>query len=300
MQFNSGNMLTRIILVNVAVFVLMVFLNLALGVLVDYQTPSPTFRKSILPWLALNEDAFWNLTHPWVFITSMFLHIGFFHILWNMLLLYWFGRIVGDLLGDRRVLPLYLMCGLAGGLVYFLSANLNLPFTIGNMALGASAAVLGILTAAGVTAPDYQIRLLFLGTVRLKYIVAAAVVLDLIALSSNSNSGGSLAHLGGAFMGYLTVVQMKNGNDWTVTVNRWLDWIGNLFRKDEPATPRRKPTAKARRTKMTVSHRGKSAPSDTPDHEERLNEILDKIRSEGMGSLSEEEKEFLLNASKDN
>ena len=292
-------MLTRIILVNVAVFVAMVVLNLTLGIFYDFDAPSPTFHNKVLPWFTLSADWTTNLFRPWVFITHMFLHVEFFHILWNMLLLYWFGRIVGDLLGDRRILPIYILAGLTGAMIYVLAASFNTPWAMGKYALGASAAVLGVLTAAAMTAPDYQIRLLFLGTVRLKYIIAVLILLDLIAISSNNNSGGSIAHLGGAFMGYIFVVQLQKGNDWAIPMNRFFDWVNGIFSGKGAAAPvtNRRTTAKVRQ--MKTNRKGNAAPKDELSHEARLNAILDKIKKEGMESLSEEEKEFLLKASKD-
>lgn len=121
--------------------------------------------------------------------TSMFLHEGFWHLLWNMLFLYWFGRIVGDFIGDQRILPLYLLGGLTGAVVFFISANL-LPYGMGGrFALGASAGVMAIVVAAGTISPDYIMRLLLLGDVKLKYIVAVLVFLDLILIPNGGNTG---------------------------------------------------------------------------------------------------------------
>ncbi|HFA49280.1 MAG TPA: rhomboid family intramembrane serine protease, partial [Bacteroidetes bacterium] len=223
-QFSYGNMLTRIILVNIGVFVLMTIVRLILMPVENGIT-----YNDVLHFFAISSNIKHDLTHPWVFITHMFLHEQVFHILWNMILLYWFGRIVGDLLGDHRVLPIYLLSGLAGGVTYILMSHLLTGMTFGHYALGASAAFMGTIVVAGVMAPDYIISLLFLGDVRLKYIVAVFVLLDLVAISWNSNTGGSFGHLGGAAMGYIIAHQLKQGNDMTLPVNNILQKITSFF-----------------------------------------------------------------------
>ena len=153
----------------------------------------------------ISSDWMHNLRHPWAIFTHMFLHIGPFHILWNMLIFYWFGRIVGDLIGDQRVLPIYLVSGLGGALIYFLTANLL--GTVSSVALGASAAVMGTALAAAILSPDRLMHLLLLGPVKLKYIVGALILLDFISVANNPNSGGAFGHLGGALFGWLFCVQ---------------------------------------------------------------------------------------------
>jgi membrane associated rhomboid family serine protease len=299
-QFNHGNSLTRIIIFNVAFFV---FVNLVrfILILVDHEAPPPSYQPFI-NFFSISSDWQHNLTHPWVFFTHMFLHEGFWHILWNMLMLYWFGRIVGDLLGDRRVLPIYLLGGLAGGLTYFAMANVPTPWGFGGYALGASAAVMCTLLVAGMTAPDYIISLLFLGDVRLKYIVMVLVFLDLVALSWNFNSGGSFGHLGGALMGVVYARQLQNGNDLSVPVSNILRGITNFFSGLFQAQPRRKPKMvfkNAESKRQSRSNRGNRA-SDAEDlsHQEKVDAILEKIKKSGYDSLSAAEKEFLFNASK--
>ncbi len=300
-QFSHGNMLTRIIWVNVGGFLLLLFSKLIMGGM-NGGAVYETFKHSLM----IGADWKHNLTHPWVFITHMFLHEDLRHIFFNLLGLYWFGRIVGDLLGDRRVLPMYLLSGLAGGVVYFAGANLIggvLP-GFGDYALGASAALMGLLLVGGFTAPDYMINLLLLGEVRLKYIVAFYIILDLVAISNISNTGGSFGHLGGAFMGFLIAHQLGHGNDWTAPVNRLLDGItsffGNIFTRKRP-----KPKAVYRSPDLKKQPVGRSerranrrpAEGNELSHQEQLDAILDKIKLTGYESLSATEKEFLFNAS---
>lgn len=284
-QFNYGNTLTRIILINIAVFVAVNIFRFIMFP-IEGGSPPPTYEK-LIEFLSISSDWLHNLTHPWVFITHAFLHEGLWHIFWNMILLYWFGRIVGDLLGDKRILPIYLLGALAGGLIFFIFANLSSPWNFGHYALGASAAVMAMLMVAGKSAPEYSLSLLFIGSVKLKFIVAAFIFIDVIALSWNNNSGGSFAHLGGAFMGYMIAAQLQQGNDLTAPVNRWIASISKLFGKfSAPQAPRPKMAYKNAEAKKRYAGRfnqkGNQA-SDTHDlsHQEKLDAILDKIKKSG-------------------
>ena len=298
-QFSHGNMLTRIILVNIGGFLMLLLASLLLKPFGDGNMYS-SFSHSLM----VGADWRHNLTHPWVFVTHMFLHEGFWHLLWNMLGLYWFGRIVGDLLGDRRVLPMYLLSGFAGGVVYFLMANVASGMGFGSYALGASAAFMGILVVAGVTAPDYLIGLPLLGDVRLKFIVLFFLILDLVGISQGSNTGGSFGHLGGAVMGLLIATQLRNGNDLTAPVNRMWDAITSFFenlfspKRPKPKMAYRNPDLKKQPVgKAARSGSRRASTSDDLSHQEQIDAILDKIKLTGYESLSAYEKEFLFNAS---
>ncbi|MEZ4951582.1 MAG: rhomboid family intramembrane serine protease [Saprospiraceae bacterium] len=298
-SFRFGNMVTRLIFINAAVFI---FINLILLILkISNAGNTPEVFYDIVHFFSISSSWKHNLTHPWVFFTHMFLHKDFWHILWNMLYLYWFGRILGDLLGDRHILPAYLLGGLFGGLVYFLAAVAFPGFGLVNSyALGASAAVMAIVVASGVAFPDYTLHLLFLGPVRLKYIVFVLVLLDLIAVTGTDNTGGHIAHLGGAFFGYLYVSQMRSrGIDWSIPVNRTLDSIADFFKNI--FQPSRKPKVVYRNKSKMKTASGNQRTDKEPvssSHQEKLDQILDKIKQKGYESLSAEEKEFLFNASK--
>jgi len=293
-------MVTRIIIINVAVFVLVNVLKIFLYLFNSGEVPS--FFWDVIHFFSMSSDWMHILTHPWVIITSMFLHEGFWHILWNMLFMYWFGRIVGDFIGNQRVLPIYLLGGIAGGILYFISANIGpLSGEGARYALGASAGVMAIVAASGAIAPDYVMRLLFLGDVKLKYIVFALIFLDLIGIANDMNTGGHVAHLGGALFGWLFVRQLREGNDLSQPVNNVLDRINNFFGSLSDRGKRRKgPRVVYRSTSKTRHSKKGRASTDKEDlsYQERLDSILDKIKETGYDSLSEEEKEFLFNASK--
>ena len=292
-QFAFGNRITRLIMLNVAIWVLVNIVRLGFVIAAGMQQ-APGFDE-FMRYISLNSELTFDALHPWVLFTHMFVHIGLFHILFNMLFLYWFGRIMGDFLGDHRVYPVYLMSGLAGAFLYLVTAKL---FPGGSTLIGASGAVMGIVVAAGTIAPDYVMRLLFIGDVKLKYIVLVLVAIDIFALGSLSNFGGHAAHIGGALFGYVFVTLLKQGTDLSVPVNNLFAWFQRLLSGEA------KPKKKKSRAPMYVQHAAKgkqqrrSGKPRSKDHQARLDQILDKIKASGYESLSEEEKEFLFQASK--
>lgn len=297
-EFNYGNMVTRIIIVNVVIFILINITNLLLKISGGWEA-SGTFVR-VIDFLSMSSDWRFVLTHPWVIFTHMFLHVDFWHLLWNMLYLYWFGRIVGDFIGNQRVLPIYLLGGLAGAILFFLSANFLLYAAGKATALGASGAVMAMVVAAGAISPDYIVRLLFLGDVKLKYIVFVLVLLDLIALAGDMNTGGHFAHLGGAAMGWIFVRQLREGRDWALPINTLFDRIYRPFRR-QPRAPRQPHMAYKNPNRTRTANTRKTTTTSDPEdlsHQDKLDAILDKIKQHGYESLSEQEKEFLFNASK--
>ncbi len=294
----SGNMISKIIIINGIVFVTIIFVKLGLMSTGNYQANLDVFQK----YIALNPDMWFNLSHPWVFITHAFTHFGLFHVLFNMLLLYWFGTIVGDLIGDDKVLPIYIY-GIIGGIIFFwLSSNYLVP-NPGVPAIGASAGVLAIIVAAGFISPDYTMNLILIGPVKIKYIVLVLLVIDLLAITNLNNTGGHFAHLGGAIIGGGAIVGLRNGRDILAPMVKLIDRISAFFERREVRAPRVK-------SPLTVSfkadeRRGRAKHVSDEDFEgqsgaSRLDEILDKIKQKGIKSLSKEEKQFLDNQSKKN
>ena len=304
--FRHGNMVTQLMLANGIIFVVVNIIKLFVVVLGGFQPGAQARFDKFMQFFSLSSDVIFDLTHPWVLFTSMFLHENLLHALFNILFLLWFGRIVADLIGDRRLLPLYLVAGLAGAFLYIATAHWI--YKDGGYAYGASAAVMGIVVAAGTLAPDYIMRIILIGDVRLKYIVIFLLLLDVIGLANMSNTGGHIAHLGGAGMGFLFVRQLQEGNDWSKPVNYVLDNIREFFIRifsNKPPGPRvayrdpdMKKKAKVKSKQRKGRRSGKGNSSSDLSHQEQLDAILDKIKQSGYESLSAEEKEFLFNASK--
>jgi len=274
-------MVSQLIIVNIAVFIL---LNLVK--VFDFNgTIFSLFQDN----LALTSDMGKFIFRPWVILSHMFMHISFWHVLWNMLLLYWFGRIVGDLIGDKKILPLYIVSGLFGAIIYifwdqFLPGGSNGI----SIAYGASGAVMAFIFTAATLSPDYSMRLLFLGDVRLKYIALGILFLDLIT-SVGSNTGGFVVHLAGAVFGVLYIYSLRQGVD-------LISW----FKKPEKKAPQRNKTD---RKKFKVVHKQSEDKSLSNkkqiNKQQELDRILEKITAQGFDKLSDIEKDFLSNASKE-
>lgn len=306
--FKMGNMVRKLILVNILIFVLVQILHLGCNIATAGRDISGELFWRILNYLAMPSDWRELLWHIWTPITSMFLHEGFWHLLGNMIWLSIFGTIVGDLIGDRRVLPIYLLGGLSGGVMYFLSANL-MPAYIGSHALGASAAVMAFGATALILNPEYRIALMFLGEVKLKYIVLIMVLLDLVGVSGMSNSGGHAAHIGGFIFGVLFVYALRDRKDWSEPVNDFLSYIGNFldniwqrirgnYRPQMRVTHKRRDAAVRQQTPPRTNTNTKGNSSSDVSHQEQLDLILDKIKQKGFDQLTQEEKDFLYEASK--
>ena len=295
-QFIYGNNITRIIVVNVVIFILLyiVYAGIALTVGPDYVN----VQKSVLHWFTLPASPIEILKKPWTILTHMFLHERPMHLVWNMLTIYWFGRIFGDLMGDQRVVPLYIYSGLMGILFIQIGFLIGIP---SGPALGASAAALGLVVGSAIVAPDYDFNLPFIGPVKLKYIALFFIVVDLVGIANLNNTGGHFAHIGGMVMGWLFITMINSGNDPSPWFNRTMNRIGSIFSpskkvKKSPLKVRHKAPITKGNTSNRKSASGKQAPPDSNQYQ--LDIILDKISKQGIESLSKKEKDFLDNASK--
>lgn len=286
--FSKRSTLTQLILINVGVFL---FLKI-LGVLF-FLFKQENLEQLVLSYLALPADPQVIIRKPWTVISYMFLHYDFFHILFNMLWLYWFGKIFLEYLNPKKLISVYLIGGLAGGLFYVLAFNLFPVFqesVAQSVALGASAAVLAIVMAVAFFVPDYTLYLMFIGPVKLKYIALATVLIDILSIRSG-NAGGHLAHLGGALFGFVYAVQLRRGKDLPKGFSRFMDRLFSLFK---------------RRPKMKVEYkRPEGRPETDMEYNARrsaeqrtIDQILDKIARNGYEGLSKEEKEILFKSSK--
>ena len=286
-----NNAVVQIILINIIVFAVIRLTEVFFLFSGAGEVHAYFLRKLQLP---ADPDTF--LSQPWTIVTYFFAHYGFFHILFNMLFLFWFGRIIQEFLNSKRVISLYVLGGLAGGVLYILLYNM-LPFyadrVAGSLMLGASAGVFAIVVGAAVFMPNYTFFLLFLGPVKIKYIAIFYVFMSFIG-TTGSNAGGEIAHLGGALIGWLYITQLNKGNDIGAWVISFIQFVKSMF-KPQPKirvthrTGNRRPSRKAEKRTSSTS----SEPAQA-----EIDEILDKISQSGYESLSKEEKQKLFNASK--
>jgi|TARA_B110000908_G_scaffold115078_1_gene134939 membrane associated rhomboid family serine protease len=280
-QFKQASIVLKIIVINT-----LIFLVLYLGAFFFKLSPA-----SFVSWLVLPTSFVDIILQPWSIITYAFLHAGFWHLFWNMYLLYWFGTYVFNLFTAKRFLTIYLLGGICGGLLYVLSYNLFPVFSnINSNLMGASAAVLAIVIFIATYTPNTIVRV-FMFKVKLWKIGFTMVLLDLLQLPSSDNAGGLIAHIGGALFGYVYAIQLKKGNDIGIWFENFIDLVINLFK------PRhKKPFKKVHRTKQAVAKQTKKKTSN--EHQAKIDDILDKIGKSGYDSLTKSEKDFLFKAGK--
>lgn len=288
--FREGNMVSRLIVVNISVYI---FVNLVY-VFTAYTGGESQIYQFIIRNLAIPSEPIDLLLKPWTLFTHMFLHERIWHMAWNMIIFYWFGKIVGDLIGDRHILPLYILGGLTGAFVYMISAQV---IGVPGYALGASAAVMAMVLAAAVISPDYIMHLLLIGPVKIKFIALAIVLFDLIGTANTMDSGGHWAHLGGALFGWFFVAKMGTNTDFLDPIRNFFDRLRNG--NDAASQPQKSPLKVSYKSRKLNSPAQGERKSDLDySHQEKLDLILDKIKQQGFEKLSEEEKEFLYQASK--
>ena len=298
-EFNKpNNTLVQLILVNVVIFLVLLLTKVSLTMAQNIGVYYFVREQLMLPGGVRDF-----LHKPWTLFTYFFTHDEIFHILYNMLFLYWFGKLIDEYLGNRRLMGLYIMGGLAGGLLYLAMYNLVPYFqTQADTArmLGASAAAFSVAVGAATLLPNYTFHLLFIGAVRIKYIVFFFIILS-VAQSAGTNAGGNLAHLGGALMGFVYVKLLQNGTDLGRPIYWLIDGWSNLL-KPKPAVKvsyRQRSNASTQASPFVSSAGASSASASTPDQDE-VDTILDKISRSGYESLTREEKQKLFRASQRN
>ena len=285
-QYKNGSALIKLIFVNIGVFLAVYIIGNVLYLL-NIGSSDVLFNALSLP-ASFSEI----IGQPWSLVTYMFLHKGLWHMSMNMLVLYFGSQIFGQFLNQKKLVLVYILGGLAGGLLYVLSFNLFpvfsevMPSTI---ALGASASVMAILVAAATYVPNFVVRLMFIGEVKLKYIAMGYLVLDIVSIQG-SNSGGHIAHLGGALFGFMYIQQLKKGRDFTVGFSQFLDYLKAFFK---PRKNMKVVYKKQGKTKTNQAYNNQKV-----NNQKRIDVVLDKISKSGYDSLSADEKAILFDASK--
>lgn len=274
-KYLSRSIVEKIIVINIILFVLTYFFN----------TLSFLFKVDenlILEWFSLQPEFDILLYKPWTIVSYGFLHIGFFHILFNLLVLFYFGNLFLDFFKPKQFLTYYFLGIISGGLVYMLSYN-YLPGlkTQQTLLVGASAGVTAIVIGIASHIPQYALRFRFIGSIKLSYIAIAMVLLDVVQIP-NGNAGGHLAHLGGALLGFIMTRYLDQGSG-------LLRWTDQLFRPKEKRPLKTVYKSDKRPYRPAVNKSNDQA---------KIDAILDKISKSGYDTLTKEEKDFLFKAGK--
>jgi membrane associated rhomboid family serine protease len=285
--FRRQSVLSSLLLINLLVFVL---IKAAMLVCVLFLWPT----DPLVDFLKLPASVGGWLHRPWTMVTYMFTHLEIWHIAFNLLCLYWSGQLFLRFFGPKQLGGLYVLGGVAGGVLFMLMYNVFPYFEWmleGGVGLvGASAAVMAILFATAFYRKDLKINLILFGGIKLIYIALFFLLIDLVSME-RSNSGGHIAHIGGALMGIWFARAAIGGRDLTAGINGVIDWIVNLFAK-----------RKRRKTKLRQVYRQPETDREynqrKHDEQVEIDKILDKIKRSGYNSLSENEKKRLFDASR--
>lgn len=223
---------TRVIIINASVFVLISLIEIA-DWISSHSRVIGTIEYLLTSNLTLPLGGARFLQKPWTLLTYMFVQEDLFHILWNMVTFYWFGKLLSYYTATKKIIPLYILGGIAGGLIAMFSVSV-IPMFQGYAAVqrltGASAAVTAIIVASATLVPDVKMNVLLIGPVKLLYIAVFVIFIDVLNLASNGEVAGNISHLGGALMGYFFIVQYKKGRDMSKWINRFFDWVRSLFK----------------------------------------------------------------------
>ena len=281
--FKTNDALTGLIAVNLAVFVLYHVIRMFFVLFAAL----PHF--SLDQWLAVPADTYTLLHRPWTLLTYMFFHQGIFHILFNMLWLYWFGKIFRMYFSGWQLVNVYILGGWMGALFYVLCYNVFPVFSVvrhSALLLGASAGVIAVVLAISCYVPKYTINLLLFGRVKLITIALITIAIDIISISTSDNAGGHIAHLGGALLGYLFAVNIHQKRDITAWFGRFCAWLGSFFRP--------KPKLKMKVAYQRPPFDDREYNRQRNENQQEIDRILDKISVGGYDSLTRQEKETLF------
>ncbi|WP_295122480.1 rhomboid family intramembrane serine protease [uncultured Chitinophaga sp.] len=286
---NQGNTVNHLLLWNTAIFLVVGILRLF--AMASSNAASASFF--LYDNLALHSDIPTLIQKPWGFITYMFTHQAVFHFLFNMLNLYFFGNLFRSDIGQRRVLPVYILSSILGGLLFVLAYNVIPGLGVGGTLVGASASIMCFITATAMTLPNMELNIL-LASIRLKWLAIAIVVIDIISIPEG-NIGGIIAHMGGALFGVLYVLALRGGLEPAKPLIWLFGKLSNINTKREPAPSRGFKTFKPKKSPLKVVKR-----SGEENRQQKLDILLDKINERGYDSLSSEEKSWLKKYSNEN
>lgn len=292
----SNNALTKLLVIHLVVFVILFFIQTVFYFLYKEDGKyNQLFFEKILKWFVVPADLNQLASRPWTILTSMFVHTTVWPILANMLWLWTFGYIMQDLTGNRKIIPVFLYGGLAGVIAFIAAFNL-IPSLQGQLPnavnFGAAAGVTALAIATTMVSPGYRLFPMLNGGIPL-WILTAFYMIVAVATVPTYHIEGYVPHLAGAFTGFLFMMMVRRGYDWSDWMNNFFDWVNNLFNPDKPKKGK---SIKDELFYKSATHPYKKTPNIT---QERIDDILDKINHKGYHFLTDEEKELLKRASEE-
>lgn len=283
----DNNSLVWLVAINGVLFVMVVTIKVIYQLSIDSNiTAEATFYREFLQWLTLSSTPMNVLTRPWTMISYMFVHEGFWDLLTTLMWLWGFGFILQSLSGNNKMIPLYLYGGFIAAIIFVAGNSIFPTLSHTGVFMGGSAAVLCIAIAATTLAPNFRIFPMISGGIPLWLLTAVFCIIDLM----NISAGGPVllaAHAFAGLAGFIFITELNKGRDWSTWMNRFAYWFDNLF-KPESKPISQKLFYKANREPFVKINR---------NPQQNLDEILDKINQKGLESLTDEERDFLDNAS---
>ena len=281
-EFKKASIVHKLIYINVLIYFFLEILNV-------FSFMFQLDISNLLNQFYLSSNTSTLIKKPWSFFSYMFLHNGFFHLLFNMVWLHFGGKIFLQYLNSRQLISTYVIGGVSGGVLFMLSYNTIPAFqsiAAEAYAVGASASVFAIMIAIATYTPNYAVQFPFIGFIKLKHIAMVMVIIDILSIP-NGNAGGHIAHIGGAIFGYFYINRLQRGYDLSINISNFIKRTLNTF--------------KAPKKLKKVHKRAKSDyefNNEKAEKQRNIDDILEKIASSGYESLSQEEKNILFSSSK--
>jgi membrane associated rhomboid family serine protease len=291
----SDNALMKLIAITLIMFVGLAFMKAVWYVTYEKNEVLPHFKKEILDLFIMPADVDKLLSKPWTLITHMFVHTSVWEVFANMLWLWSFGYIMQDLTGNKKIIPIFIYGALAGAIAFIVAYNF-VPALKPQLAfatdMGAAAGVMAVAIATTMVSPNYRIFPMIRGGIPL-WVLTIFYILSNVFTISVTDTANIMLHLAGALIGFLYIFSLRQGYDWGGWMNNFFDWVNNLFNPNKPK--------KGKSIKDELFYKASSAPyKKTPNlTQQRVDEILDKINKQGYSFLTDEEKELLKRASKE-
>ncbi|HPW96951.1 MAG TPA: rhomboid family intramembrane serine protease [Flavobacterium sp.] len=279
LQYKIGGVANKMIYWNVGIYLL--------SIILFYQFKTGVFEYP--NWLAVSSNPDVLVTRPWTLLTYAFFHYGFLHIFFNMMVLNFTSRLFLTFFTQKQYLGLYFLSAIFASIIFVLSFYL---LGKSSLMVGASAAIMALLVASTTYQPLMEVRLLLIGNVKLWHITAVILILDLMQIQLD-NIGGHIAHLSGAFFGFLYIKLLQNGTDLSVIVTNTINFFSTIFDKKQKT-----PFKKVHKTSQRKTPIRESKVVIKDKTQQQIDEILDKISQSGYDSLTKEEKEFLFQSGK--
>jgi len=280
-KYKYGNSAIKLIYINVMVFFTLLIVDFILKTIAN-----ATISTTDLFALYSSKEL---LLKPWQVLTYSWLHGNPFHLLMNMILLYFVGQMFLKQFRDINLFTFYIFGGIFGGIFFVLFQNV---FNYSHLLVGASAAVYAVFFGLISYNPKMPVRLMFIPTsFPLLYVGYVFIAFDVYNIIANQNAGGSISHLGGAIFGYLYMKQFEKGNDF---LGKILYKIGSITKKKERSTFKTYKNSSSDYKRTNVPKNDYDFNHQKVEKQKKIDVILDKISRSGYESLSKEEKDFLF------